>query len=251
MRGSVEPGHKPPRRACPVGRVSGEALDQPRLLTPRLEVEEHGEQRGRHEAQRGIRQRQAKSNQDHAPVHGVTHEAEDPALPQTRAGPRSWQGRERTTQREETEDDEEHARDGDQQPENAEERFHRPRPVDADEAAPGDRPAKQELQHDPTLAARTEFGKPRSAGHRQRSSLRPKQHLLLTARAVNYDTATRSLTPWHFTILFRSSGRWRALARPPCAAIDWFAIRLAVSPFVGTATGRSRTRIAVDVLCVK
>ncbi len=43
VRGSVEPGHKSPRRACPVGRVFREALDQPRLLAPRLEVEEHGE----------------------------------------------------------------------------------------------------------------------------------------------------------------------------------------------------------------
>jgi hypothetical protein len=42
----VEPGHKLPRRACPVGGVFGEALDQPRLLAPCLEVEEHGEQRG-------------------------------------------------------------------------------------------------------------------------------------------------------------------------------------------------------------
>src|SRR6266702_4199120 len=114
----------------------------------------------------------------------MTHEGEDPALPQARAGARSWQGRERTSQREDAEDEEERARDGDQQPENAEERFHRPRPVDADEAAPGDRPAKQELQHDPALAARTEFGKPRSAGHRQRSSLRPKQPSLLSARAA-------------------------------------------------------------------
>jgi hypothetical protein len=30
VRGSVEPGHKPPGRACPVGRVFGEALDQTR-----------------------------------------------------------------------------------------------------------------------------------------------------------------------------------------------------------------------------
>src|SRR5439155_7304986 len=36
VRGSVEPGHKPPRRACPVALVFGEALDQPRLLAPRL-----------------------------------------------------------------------------------------------------------------------------------------------------------------------------------------------------------------------
>src|SRR2546427_3476949 len=126
----------------------------------------------------------------------MTHEGEEPALPQTRAGARSWQGRERTCHREDAEDKEEHARDSDQHPENAEERFHRPRPVDADEAAPGDRRAKQELQHDPALAASTEFGKPRSAGHQQRSSLRPNQHLPLSARASNQDTATRPLTPW-------------------------------------------------------
>src|SRR6266702_3374640 len=127
----------------------------------------------------------------------MTHEGEDPALPQARAGARSWQGRERTSQREDAEDKEEHARDSDQQPENTEERFHRPRPVDADEAAPSDRPAKQELQHDPALAARTEFGKPRSAGHRQRSSLRPKQPSLLPARGGKQDTATGSFTPWY------------------------------------------------------
>src|SRR5207247_10080937 len=96
----------------------------------------------------------------------------------------------RTTYREYTHDDDEHSRDSKKQPENAEERCHRPRPADADEAAPGDRGAKQELQHDPALAARTEFGKPRSAGHQQRSSLRPKQPLLLSARASNQDTAT-------------------------------------------------------------
>src|SRR5712692_184760 len=37
------------RRACPVERVFGEALDQPCLLALRLEVDEHGEQRCRDE----------------------------------------------------------------------------------------------------------------------------------------------------------------------------------------------------------
>src|SRR6266480_1050566 len=38
------------------------------------------------------------------------------------------------------------------------------------------RGAKQELQHDPALAARTEFGKPICAWHRQRASLRLRRH---------------------------------------------------------------------------
>src|SRR6266699_3909016 len=124
-RGSVEPWHKPVRRACPVERVFGEALDQPRFLALRLEVDEHGEQRGRGEAERGVGKRPAKSDQDRAPVHRVTHEPEDSSLAQARAGARSRQGRERTSQREDAEDGEERAREGNQQPENAQERFQR------------------------------------------------------------------------------------------------------------------------------
>src|SRR5207247_9546418 len=95
-----------------------------------------------------------------------------------------------TTKHEHSKNHKSHTSDSKQQPEHSEEPSHRPHPVDADEAAPGDLRAKQELQHDPALAARTEFGKPRSAGHQQRSSLRPKQPLLLSARASNQDTAT-------------------------------------------------------------
>src|SRR6266498_1719876 len=96
-RGSVEPWHKPARRACPVERVVGEALDQPRLLASRLEVEEHGEQRCRDEAERGVGKRPAKCKQDRAPLHRVTHEPEDSTLAQARAGARSRQ-RERPSQ---------------------------------------------------------------------------------------------------------------------------------------------------------
>jgi hypothetical protein len=126
---------------------------------------------GRDEAERGVGKRPAKSDQDRAPVHRVTHEPDDPTLPQPRAGARSRQGGEQTSQREYAEDDEERTHDGEEQPENADERFHRPWPVDADEAAPGDRRAKHKLEHDPALAVRAEFRKPRCAGQRQRSSL--------------------------------------------------------------------------------
>ena len=96
----------PARRARPVERVVGEALDQPRLLAPRLEVEEYGEQRSRDETERGVGKRPAKSDHDRVPVHRVTHEPEDSTLPQARAGARSRRGRERTSQREYAEDDE-------------------------------------------------------------------------------------------------------------------------------------------------
>jgi hypothetical protein len=102
----------------------------------------------------------------------VTHELEDSALPQACAGARSRQGRERASQREHAEDDEERTHDDDEQAENGEERFQRPWPVDADEAAAGDRRAKQELEHDPAFAVRAEVRKPRCVGYRQRSSPR-------------------------------------------------------------------------------
>jgi hypothetical protein len=79
---------------APLEKLQAYKRDQPGLLAPRFEVEEQGEQRGRDEAERGIGKRPAKPNQDRAAVHGMTHETEDPALPQTRAGARSWQRRE-------------------------------------------------------------------------------------------------------------------------------------------------------------
>src|SRR5438093_7343682 len=123
----------------------------------------------------------------------MTDKPEDPALSQTRARARSRERRKRTSQREHAESGEQRTGAGDEQSENAEERFRRPRPVESDEAAPGDRGAKQELEHDPALAARAELGKPRGAGHRQRSSLRLNPPALWRPGSATPSAAARPL----------------------------------------------------------
>ena len=83
--------------------------------------------------------------------------------PKARGSVEPWH---KPTPRSYAEDDEQCTHDGEEQPENADERFQRPWPVDADEAAPGDRRAKQQMKHDPALAVRAEFRKPGCAGRR-------------------------------------------------------------------------------------
>src|SRR5579862_830069 len=148
--------------ALAVAGVRRIALDEPGLFTPGLQVEDDGEQCGRHEADRRACERPADGSQHHARVDRVAREAIRPAVCERTALARSRERRERVAERDSSVDEEPDSAGCDHAPDDLQRDPVAARPPRADRSAHSDADDDQGLQHDPALAAPSQL---RNARH--------------------------------------------------------------------------------------